>query len=233
LDNINPDRLRRKIAVLHHLLQQAYGPKPHRLHDPVETLVVTILSQNTNDVNRDRAYQELRRQFPTWQAMRDADPEQIIAAIRVAGLANHKGPHIQTALRAISAHSGELTLEFLRDMPMDDARRWLMSVDGVGPKTAAIVLCFGFGRPAFPVDTHVHRVTGRLGLIGPKVGREQAHVILEALVPGEWCYEFHINLIEHGRLVCKAPRPLCPKCTLTQHCDYYQAVVIHRGEGID
>jgi endonuclease III len=233
LENVNSDRLGRKIAVLQHLLRQAYGPKPHQLHDPLETLIVTILSQNTNDVNRDRAYQELRRRFPTWKEMRDADTEQVIASIRVAGLANHKGPHIQTALRAITAHSGDLTLEFLRDMSMNDARRWLTSVDGVGPKTAAIVLCFGFGRPAFPVDTHVHRVTGRLGLIGPKVGREQAHIVLEALVPGEWCYEFHINLIEHGRRVCKASRPLCSMCTLTPHCDYFQAVAIPRGEGSD
>lgn len=233
MDEIIIDRLRQKIDLCYELLEQAYGPKPHRRHDPLQTLVVTILSQNTNDVNRDRAYDELRRRFPTWGAVRDADPEQVIDAVRIAGLANHKAPHIQAALRTITERTGGLTLDFLRDVPTDDARRWLMSIKGVGPKTAAIVLCFGFGRPAFPVDTHVHRVTGRLGLIGPKVGREQAHVILEALVPGEMCYEFHLNLIEHGRHVCKAPRPLCSICSLKEYCDYYHVVVLRRGEGID
>ncbi len=225
--------MRQKIDSCYELLEQAYGPKPFHRHEPLQTLVVTILSQNTNDVNRDRAYDELRRRFPTWEAVRDAHLEQVIDAIRVAGLANHKAPHIQTALQTIAERPAGSRWTSSRDMPMDDARRWLMSIKGVGPKTAAIVLCFGFGRPAFPVDTHVHRVTGRLGLIGPKVGREQAHVILEALVPGDMCFEFHINLIEHGRHVCKAPRPLCTVCNLREYCDYYRAVASHRGEGID
>lgn len=210
-----------KITALHELLVQAYGPKPRRRHDPLHTLVETILSQNTNDVNRDQAFRHLRDRFPSWEAVRDADESDVIDAIRIAGLANHKGPHIQAALRTITQRTGGLSLDFLGTLDLEAARNWLISMNGVGPKTAAIVLCFGFGFPAFPVDTHIHRVSRRIGLIGPKATREQAHVIMEALVPPDLCYEFHINLIEHGRRVCRAPTPLCGICTVRDLCDYY------------
>jgi endonuclease-3 len=230
LDPIAARQLRDEIVVLYDLLIQAYGPKPERKHDALNTLVATILSQNTNDVNRDQAFKELRRRFPDWEAVREAEPVQIVDAIRVAGLANQKGPRIQEALRIITERAGQLSLDFLADMELDEARRWLVSINGIGPKTAAIVLCFAFGKPAFPVDTHIHRVTKRIGLIGPQVNREQAHVILESLVPPELCYAFHINLIEHGRRVCKAPRPLCEICNLRDHCNYYHTVFLYRGE---
>ncbi len=190
--------------------------------DPLDELVNTILSQNTNDLNRDRAYRALRAKFSTWEAVRDAPPPQVIAAIKPAGLANQKGPRIQQALRRITAERGELDLNFLRDWPMEEAKAWLMSLDGVGPKTASIVLLFALGKPAFPVDTHIHRVTGRLGLIPPKTSADKAHEILAELVPPEWYHSFHLNVIEHGRQVCKAQHPQCEKCGLQRYCVYFQ-----------
>ena len=191
--------------------------------DPVSELVNTILSQNTNDLNRDKAYRALRAAFPTWEEVRDAPIRKIIAAIKPAGLANQKGPRIQTVLRRITRERGSIDIDFLRDLPVDQAKAWLMSLDGVGPKTASIVLLFAMGKPAFPVDTHIHRVTGRLGLIPPKTSADKAHTILEQIVPPEWYHPFHLNVIQHGRRVCKAPRPLCERCVLQKQCDYYQS----------
>jgi len=211
-----------KALTIHDLLLQEYGPRPWQPgRDPLATLVGTILSQNTNDVNRDRAFEQMRERFPTWEEVRDADPAELVEAIRLAGLANQKGPRIQNALRVITEQQGQLSLDFLADMETEEARQWLTSIKGVGPKTAAIVLCFALGKPAFPVDTHVHRVTKRLGLIGPKTTREQAHTVLERLLPSEIYYPFHINLIAHGRQVCKSQHPRCPVCVLQEHCDYF------------
>ena len=119
---------------------------------------------------------------------------------------------------------GAFTLDFLAEMEVDEAKRWLTSLNGVGPKTAAIVLLFSLGKPAFPVDTHVHRVSRRLGLIGPKTSREKAHEVLEELLPSEIYYTFHLNLIAHGREVCKSQRPRCATCVLQEYCDYYRTV---------
>ena len=208
--------------MIHELLLQEYGPRPWQPgRDPLATLVGTILSQNTNDVNRDRAFERMRERFPTWEEVRDADPAELVEAIRPAGLANQKGPRIQNALRMITEQQGQLNLDFLADMEIEEARKWLISIKGVGPKTAAIVLCFALGKPAFPVDTHVHRVTRRLGLIGPKTTREQAHTVLERLLPVKIYYPFHMNLIAHGRQVCKSQQPRCKVCVLWEHCDYF------------
>jgi endonuclease-3 len=193
--------------------------------DPLDELINTILSQNTNDLNRDRAYRALRAAFPTWEAVRDAPTKKVVEAIRPAGLANQKGPRIQKVLARITAERGQLDLSFLADMDTAEAKTWLTSLDGVGPKTAAIVLLFALGKPAFPVDTHIHRVTGRLGLIPPKTNADQAHDILAALVPPEWYHSFHLLVIQHGRRVCKAQRPLCEVCPLQKQCDYYRASV--------
>jgi endonuclease III len=213
---------RLKTGQVHRRLLATYGEPQWRPHlDPVSELVSTILSQNTNDTNRDLAYSRLREQLPTWEQVRDAEPEAVIAAIRPAGLAKQKGPRIQAALRFISQERGELSLDFLADWPVDRAKAWLSSINGVGPKTTAIVLLFALGRPAFPVDTHVHRVTGRLGLIG-RASREKAHDELEALVPAEAYYAFHLNVIRHGRQVCASRKPRCPTCVLRDLCGYYQ-----------
>ena len=218
----NQERHKAKTQVQSRLLQ-AYGEPAWRPHlDPVSELVSTILSQNTNDVNRDVAFERLRDRFPTWEQVRDADVDDIVDAIRPAGLANQKGPRIQQALRFITQERGELTLDFLADWPVEEAKDWLSSIKGVGPKTAAIVLLFSLGRPAFPVDTHVHRVTKRLGLIGPRVSREKAHDDLERLVSPDDYYAFHLNLIRHGRQICTSRKPQCAGCILRDLCDYYQ-----------
>lgn len=214
--------LQAKIKAVHRQLLETYGePRWRNPLPPLDELVSTILSQNTNDTNRDRAFERLRRRFPTWEQVRDAPSQEVVETIRSAGLANQKGPRIQKALRRITEERGELTLDFLADLPLQEARDWLLGLDGVGPKTAAIVLLFSLGRPAFPVDTHVHRVSRRLGLIGERISAAQAHPLLEALVPTEWYYAFHLNLIRHGRQVCHARKPRCEACVLRELCDFY------------
>jgi len=211
------------IMDIHRELRNLYGDPPHRPDgDPLAALVNTILSQNTNDRNRDIAFAALRAEFATWEAVRDAPVDAVIDAIRPAGLAPTKGPNIQAALRKITAERGELSLAFLEKLPLEKARRWLTDLNGVGPKTAAIVLLFALGRPAFPVDTHVHRVTKRLGLIPQNTSREKAHTLLEALVPPELYWTLHLNLIAHGRQVCHARQPACVECPLQTQCAYYQ-----------
>jgi endonuclease-3 len=191
---------------------------------PVAELVSTILSQNTNDDNRDLAYNRLRQALPNWEAVRDAAPEQVIEAIRPAGLANQKGPRIQAALAQITEDHGGLDLAFLRDQHPDQVLAWLTKFKGVGPKTASIVMLFSLDLPAFPVDTHIHRVSGRLGLRPARANAEQAHDILADLFPPETYYDIHLNLIRHGRQVCQARRPRCENCFLTDLCDYFASL---------
>jgi len=214
--DLKPETL--KILRIHDRLLAEYGDHPWRPRDPVATLISAILSQNTNDVNRDRAFERLRARFPTWEAVRDAPLPDLIEAIRPAGLAPTKGPRIQEALRRITDAQGRVSLDFLAEMEVEEARRRLLALPGVGPKTAAIVLCFALGKPAFPVDTHVHRVARRLGLIPERTSREKAHQLLEALVPPEIYYPFHLNLIAHGRAVCHARAPRCDSCILRDEC---------------
>ncbi len=211
-----------RIYSIHQQLAAEYGEPQWVPRDPMAVLVSTILSQNTNDRNRDRAYERLRERFPTWEAVRDAPLEDLIAAIRPAGLAPTKAPRIQETLRRIWAERGEFSLDFLADMPLEAARAWLLSIPGVGPKTAAIVLLFAFGRPAFPVDTHIHRVCRRLGLIPARATREQAHTLLEELIPPDLYYPLHLNLIALGRDVCHPRNPECGRCVLRDDCDFYR-----------
>jgi endonuclease-3 len=211
-----------EIREIHQRLAEAYGRytwEPRT--DPISELVNTILSQNTNDHNRDIAYEQLRERFPTWESVRDAPTDEIIDAVRPAGLAPSKAPRIQGALERIAEERGELSLDFLNELSLEEARSWLLSIKGVGPKTAAIVLLFALGRPAFPVDTHVHRVTQRLGLIPDSTSRKKAHHLLEDIVPQKLYYPFHIELIKHGREICAARRPRCGVCMLTDLCAYY------------
>jgi endonuclease-3 len=208
-------------SEIHHRLLDFYGqPTWRNPLPPVDELVSTILSQNTNDTNRDRAFESLRQRFPTWEAVRDADSMSVIAAIRPAGLANQKGPRIQQVLREITSERGALDLGFLKDLPLEEARAWLMKFKGVGPKTAAIVLLFSLGRPAFPVDTHIYRVTGRIGLRPEKMTVEESHRYLENLLPPETYYAAHLNFIRLGREICTARKPACERCPLRGICNY-------------
>lgn len=220
-----PCDLASRALVIHRRLVELYGAYPtHSALDPVAELVSTILSQNTNDRNRDRAYDRLRERFPTWEEVRDAPLGEVAQAIRTAGLAQVKAPRIQAALRCISERRGVLSLDFLAGMPLEEARAWLTAMEGVGPKTAAIVLLFAFGRPAFPVDTHIYRVTRRLGLVPDNVSREKAHRLLEALLPPETYHTLHLNLIRHGRETCHPRRPACARCALYDLCPYGQSI---------
>jgi endonuclease-3 len=191
----------------------------------VDELVSTILSQSTSDINRDKGFYALKERYPDWQSVMNAPDAEVRDTIRPAGLANQKGPRIQAALRYIVDERGELSLDFLQEMPLEEAMAWLTRIKGVGRKTASIVMLFSFGRPAFPVDTHVHRLSGRLGLIGPKVTADKAHEILENMGEADTFYAFHLNLIRHGREVCIARNPRCASCPLVEQCDYFQTVV--------
>lgn len=213
-----------KINLIRTRLIEAFGLPEWRQPLPaVDELVSTILSQNTNDTNRDAAFEGLKAAFPDWESVMCANTDEVIAAIRTAGLANQKGPRIQNALREIAQHTnGALDLDFLNDMPVDQAREWLMTVKGVGPKTAAIVLLFSLGIPAFPVDTHIYRVTGRIGLRPESLSVEKTHDYLEERIPDEAYYDLHLNLIHLGREVCGARKWHCYRCPIEDLCGFDQ-----------
>ncbi|MCC6791044.1 MAG: endonuclease III [Thermomicrobiales bacterium] len=213
----------RQTAVIADLLEQTYGPRPWRRHlPPVDELVATILSQHTSDTNTERAFASLRARFPAWTDVIQAPTDDVVEAIRSGGLANQKAPRIQSVLREILDRYGSFDLDALASLPVAQARAELTSLHGIGPKTASCVLLFSLGMPALPVDTHVHRVTRRLGLIDDKLSAEAAHVALESLLGGgrDEVYAFHMHLIGHGRLVCTARRPACERCSLAGYCDY-------------
>lgn len=193
------------------LLEREYSAVPWRAAgDPIAELVLTLLSQATSDTNSGRAFIRLLDAFPDWPSLLDADVKAIERAIQPGGLAPTKAPRLQALLREVWTRRGSFDLSFLRDLPLDEARAWLRSLPGVGPKTAACVLLFSLGRPALPVDTHVHRVALRLGLVPEKTSAEKAHHLLESMLTPEQVYPFHIQLIKHGRRTCSAQRPKCP-----------------------
>jgi endonuclease-3 len=211
-----------RARAVHQRLLDFYGePTWRQPLPPLDELISTILSQNTNDTNRDRAFEALRARFPDWEAVRDAPQAAVVDAIRPAGLANQKGPRIQQVLRDITRERGTLDLDFLKDWQPEEVRRWLQEFKGVGPKTAAIVMQFSLDMPAFPVDTHVYRVTGRIGLRPASMSADQAHSYLEEQLPPETYYPAHLNLIRLGREICQARSPKCPDCPIQDLCDYY------------
>jgi endonuclease III len=210
------------VRAIRDRLRDLYGRPVLNPHGhPIAELVRTILSQNTNDRNRDVAYQRLRAQFPTWVEVRDAPVEEIIEAIRPGGLAPSKAPRIQQVLRELPLENGEPTLDWLAEADRDDAIDFLVELPGVGRKTAACVMIFALGRPEIPVDTHVYRVGGRLGLFPENASFERAHDEMLAITDPEDAYELHINLITHGRRVCR-PNPRCEECGLRRMCPWYR-----------
>ncbi|MFN2303342.1 MAG: endonuclease III domain-containing protein [Anaerolineales bacterium] len=211
-----------RIQNIRQELIEAYGmPISRDPLPPVDELVSTILSQNTNDDNRDAAFQNLKSSFKDWEDVMNADTDAIIEAIRTAGLANQKGPRIQQALKDIADHNdGDINLAFLRDLPKEQARHWLMERKGVGPKTVAIVLLFALGIPAFPVDTHIYRVTGRLGIRPKDLSVQKTHTYLEERIPQDAFYDLHLNLIRLGRQVCGARKWQCYRCPVENLCEF-------------
>jgi len=202
-------------------LERAFGrPRHTRRLEPLDELILTILSQHTNDLNRDRAYASLRRRFPSWERVLRARPADVEDAIRVGGLAKTKSRVIQGVLRAVRRDRGRLDLSMLRRLPIEDAKAYLLGLKGVGEKTACCVLLFACGRPAFPVDTHVFRVARRLGWVPARSTPARTHAILARLVPQKRYFTAHVNLIALGRRVCRARAPDCPRCPLRSDCRY-------------
>lgn len=216
-----PARVGFYIKALARHYGQKSAPAARARPAALEELILTILSQNTNDRNRDRAWRSLRRRFPRWEQVAAAPRSELVAAIRPAGLAEQKAEHIQTALRRVRQTEGRYSLARVCRLPVAAAREYLLSFPGVGDKTAACVLLFACGRPVFPVDTHILRLSKRLGLLPESATAQQAHRELGKMIPAGKRYEFHLNLIAHGRAVCRARKPQCPLCCLKTKCRYY------------
>lgn len=210
---------RASIRELHRRLEREHGPlDPPRRLDPLEELVLTILSQNTSDVNRDRAFAAMRARYPTWEALARARPRELAKVIRSGGLANIKAPRILEALKEIRAREGSLDLSWMHEAADEEVERYLTSLPGVGRKTAACVLAFSLERPVIPVDTHVHRVATRLGLLQSRTPPERAHDVLAEAIPPRLRVPMHVGLIRHGQRICKAGIPRCGSCPLRDLC---------------
>ena len=206
-------------SEVHSLLQQYQGQVTWTpRYDPISELVFTILTQHTSDSNALKAFNNLVGQFPSWQDILDADDEEVAKTIFIGGLSKIKAPRIKSVLKVIKSDTGSFNIDFLRHMTLTEAKNWLKSLPGVGPKTAAVVLAFALNMPAMPVDTHIYRVSKRLGLIGKKIDVDKAHDILENSVDPNKVFSFLVYLIQHGRTVCKARKPLCNECVLNDKC---------------
>jgi len=217
---------RERLCLVNERLNQVFGYPEWRNPLPaLDELVSTFLSQNTNDLNRDKAFDAIRARYANWDEVCEADPDEFMQVIRVAGLANQKGPNIQAALRRIREERGEIDLEWLKELPVEEAREWLLSFKGVGRKTTAIVLLFSLGMPAFPVDTHIYRVSGRIGLRPQKLDVDATHQYLEAAADPAQYYAMHLNLIRLGREICQARKPACARCPLVEICQYPDKVL--------
>jgi endonuclease-3 len=231
INDISPDpALAEKAQQTYEILKEVYGiPEWREPLPPIDELVSTILSQNTNDINRDVAFNRLKEKFPNWESVRDAAEIEVIEAIRPAGLANQKGPRMQAILRQITEERGTLDLDFLKEKNREEAHQWLSRFNGVGPKTAAIVLQFSLDIPAFPVDTHIYRVTGRIGLRPEKMNVEKTHAWMERLFLPDQFGPGHLNIIRLGREICHPRNPECERCPLNAVCDYYRNLKTLQG----
>jgi len=210
----------KKLVWVHEKLARVYGPVQCRPHsDPLEQLIQTILSQNTSDINSDRAWRSLKKAFRTWQEVLDAPESKVRHSIRKGGLAGIKAPRIQNTLRIIREREHKLSLARLRKMSSEEVMVYLTTIPGVGVKTAACVLLFSMGRPVMPVDTHVHRVTKRLGWAPQNASPEDIGPMIEKKLPPELILPMHLYLVEHGRRICRARNPLCAECPLAAKCE--------------
>ena len=209
---MSPDTIIEKLSAIYGEFEQT--PR----YNALDELIFTVLTQHTSDLNAERAFIQLRETIPTWEEVVVADQQLIADAIFHGGMSNQKSKRIKDILVTILERHGDLEIEFLRNYELEDARKWLVELPGVGPKTAAVVMAFALGMPAFPVDTHIHRVSKRLGLIEEKTTADAAHELMERQVRPELRFQLHMQMITHGRQICKARRPLCGECPLSADC---------------
>ncbi len=209
---MSPDTIIEKLSAIYGEFEQT--PR----YNALDELIFTVLTQHTSDLNAERAFIQLRESIPTWEEVMVSDQQAIADAIFHGGMSNQKSKRIKDILATILERHGDLEIEFLRNYELEDARKWLVELPGVGPKTAAVVMAFALGMPAFPVDTHIHRVSKRLGLIEEKTTADAAHEIMERQVRPELRFQLHMQMITHGRQICKARRPLCGECPLSADC---------------
>ncbi|MFL6228368.1 MAG: endonuclease III domain-containing protein [Pyrinomonadaceae bacterium] len=204
-------------------LESAYGvPRNERASDPLDMLIRIVLSQATSDVNSRRTFAELKRHFPTWDAVLSARESAVAAAIKSGGLANQKAAVIKSVLKQIKEERGALDLSFVQAMSNEEAVKYLSRFRGIGPKTVACTLLFACRKDVFPLDTHIFRVLRRVGLLPQKCSDARAHELLNRLVPAGKFYSFHVNLVRHGREICRPREPLCERCPIVEYCDYGQ-----------
>ena len=226
---LSPTELREKRRLVKYVtqnLEAAYGvPVNYSSYDPLSELILTVLSQSTSDINSRRAFENLKRRFPDWESARRARPSSIAAAIKSGGLANAKSVTIKNALNEIKKRRGELDLSFLKTSQVEEAWEFLTSLTGIGPKTAACVLLFACNKKIFPMDVHILRITKRIGLVPERFTDEQSHKRMEKLVPPRKHYSLHVNLIRHGRQICRPKNPKCDKCPLVEQCDYGRSLL--------
>jgi endonuclease-3 len=210
------------ITKVHSLLERSYGVKRARKarSNPLDELILTILSQNTSDINSRRAFQMLRQVMPTWEEVLRASVRKVAQSINSGGLANVKAERIKAVLWRIYREQGHFDLSFLRDLSVEEVKAYLSRFKGIGPKTVACVLLFSLGKPAFPVDTHVYRVATRLGLVDGRARPGRVQTLLESMVPSALHHSMHMNLVEHGRKTCKPRAPLCSVCPLSKLCAF-------------
>ena len=215
--------LEQKAELVSDALEKLYGaPEPDTEENVLDCLMLTVLSQNTNDVNRDKGFAILKERFPTWEDVFSADVEKIADAIKIAGLSGQKSRTIKNFLTWLKAEYGELDLEFIREMDTEDAIPLLSQHKGIGIKTVSVTLAFACGRDVFPVDTHVLRISKRLGFVPSNCTAEKAHELMPQIIAKGKAYPFHMNLIAFGRRICDARKPKCDECPITMHCLYYQ-----------
>ncbi|MBI1730562.1 endonuclease III [Candidatus Acetothermia bacterium] len=211
-------KAKERLLKISNKLEKKYGKIPWKSHgDPLDLLILTILSQNTNDVNRDRAYEALNRKYSSYQQIIDAPLSELADTIRVGGLNQQKAKRIQQVLKDIRREQGKFSLDYLKKLSRDDALVELLKHNGVGKKTAGIVLTFSLNKPYFPVDTHITRITQRLGLVKKN---QDPHDVMNELVPEKLTYQLHMHLITHGRETCKARKPLCDRCVIREFCPF-------------
>ncbi|OPX33247.1 MAG: hypothetical protein B1H40_00435 [Candidatus Latescibacteria bacterium 4484_181] len=229
----NSSQLKQKVKSVIEILENAFGvPCRQPVNEPLDILISTILSQNTTDANSDRAYQSLRRSFPTWEDALAGDPAEIAAAIRVGGLAEQKATRIKAILGWIKENYGQMSLKSICDMDTEEAISVFCRLKGIGLKTISVVLCFACGRDVFPVDTHILRISVRLGIVPEGSSALKAHSIINQLVPPGKAYSFHLNLLRLGRTICRARNPRCQVCPVQQYCiSSYRTGFTPRFEG--